>query len=302
MGLTPQERAFFKLAQLQLATSDFDAEHPVCIWIINKNKLPYREAVWLSVLYMAFYDEASAWATFSETDPFSMPPADLLTLPIGKNRRNLWGGRIARHFSELQRAASVSKDWPQHNFTGNSEKDWSILYNNLKSVWGNGRFGAYTTAEMLHKVNRFPVTITGFSNKDSSGPADGIQRLYGCQTDTRTLDAYGERAYRFLLKTELEPTYAQLDRGVTESVLCNYSGVCRGVFYPGRNLDRQQARIMRVEELGYDLGILWDARKGSLRHSDLGELQGWVGIDKSRLKLFKESGELPWVYENRNKS
>jgi hypothetical protein len=280
-------------------TLDFDAEHPVLRWLIVRDSIPDEAAVWLSFLYMAFYDEASAWVTFRASDPFTVP-ADV-ALPIGTNRRNLFGSRIRTHFESLAAERRTAREWPRHDFTGDPAGDWDRLRASLGRVWGNGRFGVYTTAEMLQKVNDFPVEVTGFDNKGSSAPADGLRRLYGLDRDAplAELDCRAEEAAGWVRALGCRPNYTAVDRGVVESVLCNYSATCRGRFYSGRNVDRQQGRILRVEAMGHDLTDIWDARAAVLRRADLGEFGGWVGIDKTRLTHYKRTGEMLWSPEKR---
>lgn len=291
------EYDFLHLVRRQFVSSDFDAEHPVCLWLIKKHGLSYRQSLWLSFLYMAFYDEASAWVVFKSADPFTIPTNT--AFPIGMNRRNLFGGKIDQHFESLRQVAQTASDWPTHNFTGVPWRDWEILNTNLGTVWGNGRFAKYTTAEMLQKVAGVSVEITGFDNKDSSGPADGIARIYGCTRDIPTLDTHAEIAYNRVIASGLRPTYTTVDRGVVESVLCNFSGCCRNKFYSGRNVDRQQERIKRVEAMGHTLPDLWEARQAVFRKADLGELAGWGGIDRERLKSYTQTGKILWSHEGR---
>jgi hypothetical protein len=202
----------------------------------------------------------------------------------------------------LRTEAKKSKDWPIHNFVGNPVKDWDILKQNINEVYGNGRFGTFTTAEMIQKVNGADVEITGFDNDGSSAPADGVSRIYKCdRNNLQDLDKNAEKIYGDLLRLQMNPFYTKTDRGVTESVLCNLSGMCRGRFYSGRNLDRQQQRIKRVEGLGYtkELKPLWEARKQVFQHDFLGELNGWEGISKPRLTAYRDEGKLLWTYDER---
>lgn len=298
MGLK-QKQDFMTVVKQQLTCSDFDAEHPVWIYLIDKLGLDREQSLWFSLLYMAYYDEASAWHTFNNSDPFTVPKI-AIHLPIGKNRRNLWGGRIVQHFASLASERKKASDWPCHEFGGDRLSNWDALRKALKGVWGNGRFGVFTTAEMLHKVNGLDVEVGGFDNQDSSGPADGIIRIYDCSSDVPTLDRFAEMTYQRVLRTGMKPKYSIMDRGVVESILCNYSGICRGVYYSGRNIDRQQVRIQTVESLvATSLPDLWEARKAVFRPCDLGELNGWKEIDKNRLKLYQLTGELPWASEKR---
>jgi len=246
---------------------------------------------------MAFYDEASAWIVSQNSDPFSIPKN--VKFPIGSNRRNLYGGQVVRHLESLREQQRSAKDWPTHNFEGVPTKDWGTLKTNLGAVWGNGRFATFTTAEMLQKVNDVPVEITGFDNEGSSAPADGLCRMFKCERVVSLLDKYGERVYKVLQLKGMKPFYTDLDRGVVESILCNLSAICRGRFYSGRNVDRQQGKIIAVEKLGYNLDDLWAYRSDVFPTKYLGEFQGWVGINKPRMRHYQLTGEVLWADELR---
>ncbi len=284
---------FVLMTVRQYTSSDFDADHPMCKWLITKHQLSYVQGLWLTILAMAFYDEASAWVAFNRSTPFCTP-ADC-KLPIDKNRRNLYGTQIIHHLDEVCQAYHNRRDWPTTGFRGDPAKDWYTLKDNLRSVWGNGRFACYTTADMLHKVNGVDITVGDFENRSSSGPADAIQRITGCdRKDVVALDKHGEEINQRILTARRHPTYTRSDRGTVESVLCNFSGMCRGRYYPGRNIDRQQDRILRLTKLGHGkiVDVLWEARQDIFRREHLGEFNGWVGVNKPRLTHFKETGEI----------
>lgn len=110
----------------------------------------------------------------------------------------------------------------------------------------------------------------------------------------------GEYGYNLLSRKQMKPTYTELDLGVVESIYCTFGATCRGKFYPGRNIDRQQQRILTVEQItGEELTSLWNLREKTINKKFLGEFSGWTGIDKERLKAYRDRGELLWHYENR---
>lgn len=298
------EHNLIACAERQFAASDFDAEHPVWVYLLRRDGVSPRspEGIWFSLLYMVFYHEGSGRTLFRNSDPFTAP-ALAVTLPIGRNRRNLYGGRVTHHLESMRaEAAAAGPGWPCHNFRGDPAADWFTLKENLGRVWGNGRFGIYTTAEMLHKVNGVPVVVADFDNRNSSGPADGTARIYGRARKEMTiteLDACAERAHEAVLAWGGTPAYTAVDRGVVESVLCNYGGMCRGKFYSGRNLDRQQDRVAEVERLGHALPELWEAREKVFPHEYLGEIAGWPGVDNRRLLAYRDHGRMLWPDEER---
>lgn len=291
---------FLEFARMELASCDFDAEHPMIIHICERCQLDLEHRLWLCFLYMAFYDEASMWVTYNMTDPFTVPPQECLELPIGKNRRNLYGQSIHRHFVDLCRIKYSIEGWPLQDYGKDPHQNWQSLKDNIGSVWGNGRFATFTTAELIQKVLKINIEVNGLDNKGSSGPADGIARAFYCDKKSiPQLDQYGLEGFQLLKDLGMKPTYTDFDMGVVESIYCTFGATCRGKFYPGRNVDRQQSRIMVVEEQGYDLSYLWEVRSKTIDHKFLGERNNWDGIDKDRLTLYRNEGILQWPHENR---
>ena len=67
----------------------------------------------------------------------------------------------------------------------------------------------------------------------------------------------------------------------------------RGTFYAGRNIDRQQGRILAVEkQLGRKLNQLWAVRRKVFPEYSLGELHGWEGMDLPRKKVYKNKNHV----------
>ena len=286
---------FLQMLIKQYRSSDFDSDHPLCMWLIDTYGLDYEQGVWLSILTMAFYNEASAWIAFHSSDPFTVPKE--FNLPIDKNRRNLYGAKIVRHLDSVCTLHREYPDWPCQDFTGDPARDWFRLKHNLGQAWGNGRFAVYNTADMLHKVNGVQVTVEDFENKSSSGPADAIWRISNCdRKNVEQLDREGEAIHQRVLASRRHPIYTKSDRGTIESVLCNFSGMCRGKYYPGRNIDRQQGRIIRLQAVNdrYKklLEPFWTARQACYLKQHLGEFNGWEGVDRPRMKHYAQTGEM----------
>lgn len=310
MGLN---RDFLELVERQFATADFDAVHPTHLYLIERFKLDREQAVWLVMLYMGFYNEGSAWAAFSQSDPFTVPPV----FRIERNRRNLYGGRVRDHFQALAdgaRAYGSGYEFLTQEFDDDSPaENWRRLLGTLRGVYGNGRWAAFTTADHLHKVCKLPVRPTDIENAGSSGPADGLRRAFGL-TASSTLDAkddlehlneLAEQALDAILTyVDVKVPYlddGHVDMGMVESVLCDWSGLARGSYYSGRNIDRMQARIVDVMT-SFNIGkldVLWEAREAVFDRRHLGEFNGWAGIDTDRLKHYARTGEVLWSHERR---
>lgn len=306
---------FLRFAVEQLRPCAVDCAHPLHLHLAKAHGLTPDEVLWHSMLYMGFYNEASAWVAFNTCDPWSVPPR----LPMEKNRRNLYGDHAA-HFTDL--AARVAEHggayrWLTSGFGDDRRENWRVLYATLRGVYGNGRWAAFNTADHLHKVAALPVEPTDVGNAGSSAPADALERLYGGRAgDPRTrvtqpvpvLDAWAADALVAVREAThgVVPAYLcrldGVDFGVLESLLCDWSGVDRGRYYAGRNVDRMLGRIHKVIRATGELkmmGPLWDARAAVFPAATLGELNGWLGIDKVRIGHYQRTGEVLAADERR---
>lgn len=264
-------REFVTFCEMQLLTNDYDAHLPFLEHLARD--LPLEEALWMGLLYMAFYTEGSMWVAFQDPEVRvrkKMPPLDL---PITVQRRNLYGGKIRKHLDGLMAVPSLT-EW-----VGAAE-DWGQLLAVVGSVWGNGRWASYTTSELLAFMAKLPIEPSTFEILGSSGPRQGLRALgldeseYGAKMALGWLEDSGVRVGKM---------------SVLESLLCDWAGMCKGTFYAGRNIDRQQGRILDVERrLGRRLGVLWEARRAVYPKWSLGELGGWEGIDRQRLRAYRE--------------
>lgn len=302
-GLAPGH-PFLRFAERQFASSDFDAPQPVLIELGRSAGLDREQGIWLTLLQMAHHNEGSAWAAFNASEPFG----DLCSsYPIESARRNLFGGRINDHFASMRASMEPygsGEAWLTNGFTDDPVENWCRLLDTLRGVWGNGRWAAYTSADMLQKVNGLKVCPPDVDNAGSTGPADGLRYLFGTCEGVAALDAFASRAFDALraqvpIVVPYLPT-GHLDMGMLESLLCEWSSMCRGVYYSGRNIDRQQERITHVTmKHGLMLDEVWSARKAAYQRRHLGEYGGWAGIDKVRLTHYARTGIVLWSHEGR---
>lgn len=278
---------FAYFCKIQLSSGDYDAHIPFLKRLVADQKIELSQAVELGFLYMAYYNEASAWVHWSkhqELEPCGIE-CWIGDLPIETQRRNLFGGRIREHLSDLAKLNSLGR-WLERL---QSCKSWSELLDEIEQVYGNGRWASYTTAELMLHLANLDLEPDSFEILDSSGPLGGLMAL-GLQPCEQTCrDVHAD-----LLRESIEVTFSQL-----ESLLCDWCGMCKGTFYAGRNIDRQQGRILKVQRIfGERLTALWEARL-CFPVKCLGEISltaNWQGIDKLRLKHYQATGQVlaPW--------
>lgn len=240
--------------------------------IANTNKLTLERKLWLGLLYMAYYDDASCWTAFNDSgvkDRAALPNTEY---PISKQRRNLFGGRLNTHFESIFRIKSLTEYFKCSS--------WDNLLDQLEAIYGNGRWASYTTAEMLYELGALSLQPNSYEIAGSSGPKRGLEFLGLPPTEQSALYIHK------LLQKEGLTSPPQ----VVESFLCNWSRMNAGKFYAGHNLDRQQGRIRKVEGIiGKGCKALWEARKVVFDQTYLGEYQGWNGIRKERMDVYKKT-------------
>ena len=276
-------KMFVKFCAMQLETGDYDAHIPFLMELKKRLRLSKEHSVWLGFLYMAYYTEGSAYVAFSDKqvrDRVKLPPSDL---PITTQRRNLYGGRITRHLEELHEIPKL------HKWLSVSDS-WSSLLDRVGSVYGNGRWANYTTSELISHLGELGIEPDTYEILQSSGPRKGLVAL-----DLQPTDSAAK-----LVADKLAIQGIEIPASVLESLLCDWAGMNKGTFYAGRNIDRQQGRILQVEEkLGVKLDLLWFIRRKVFPAYSLGELNGWEGIDKKRLKKFRDERKILTPGESR---
>lgn len=285
--------AFEKFAyfcRLQLETGDYDAHIPFLKEVVKQQGLRLDQAVELGFLYMAYYSEASAWAHWQEHR--GLHGSAIESLPIETQRRNLYGGRIHQHLNELHEM-NQEKPWLDRLRACGS---WAELLDEIGTVYGNGRWSSFTTSELMLHLAKLDIEPDSFEVLDSSGPLNGMMAL-GLQPCEQTCKD---------VHTELADEGIALNYSQLESLLCDWCGMCKGTFYAGRNIDRAQGRILKVAgrfddtRVTFELESLWTARSKTFPEATLGELNGWSGINKPRLKHYNKTGIVLTPGEERN--
>jgi hypothetical protein len=302
IGISPKLLSDFILfSQRQYDCLDYDPFHPMLAHLTAR--LPREAALWYSTLYMAFYNIGSAYVAFRNSDPLKPLPAWTDKLPVGVQRRNLRGGLVRKHLEDFSRRAQGSiHGFLTQGFSGAALKDWSTMQDTLQSVWGNGRWGAYTLGELYQKVNKVPVLPSDIMNDGSSGPRHGLCYMYGIEPhrDVAELDQLATQMFETVrpqIRTKIFylPT-GHYDFGMLESQLCDFNSMRHGRYYIGRDIDRDQERIVKAEvacrALGFKANMfeVWDARTKVFDKRFLGEHSGWSGRTDYAKTFYQKTG------------
>lgn len=286
-----QNLLFFSRAQL--ASFDVDPLYPVLRYL--HRGMDHEQALWHSILYVGYYNLASATAAFLTTPLPKHLSERVARYPTGVERRGFRGGAITQHISSLLEWRKVYGGldaFLREGFGPRPRSNWLILQENLQRVWGNGRWAAYKTGEILQKVHDFPVEPTDMGHAFSSGPRHGLALFYGEVSGNTTetisrLDRQGDALLADLRDQGVVMGIEQL-----ETMLCDFHALVQGRYYVGHDIDQFQAQLLASPLPQTSLEPLWDARRNVLPHAYLGELNGWQGVDHARKRIYKQTGRI----------
>lgn len=270
---------YVKFHKAQIASMDMDPVYPVLKQLgssVDKNS-----SVWLTFLHVAYYHMGSALKAWESHPTPEKLNKNLLKLPCGIERRNhRKPERLESHIDSLVQISNeyggIDK-WIDTYISGDPRQSWSNLQIVLTAPWGNGRWAAYKTSEMLWKVNGYRLQATDMGHEYSSGPREGMKLLFpdapsgNSPEEVQYLDALSD-----LLVERLQASGAEASVETVETSLCDFHSMIKGRYYTGIDIDHMQEQLIEVPS-----GLTekaFDARKLTLPNKYLGELNGWVGV------------------------
>lgn len=242
-------------------SQDIDPVYPVLAYYLADERPEYQ--AWVVLCYVAFYN-LPAGLQFAADCP---GPAYLDTairtadkLPKGTERRGLRRpGYLYRHLASVRALAAEHggvQGWLQAGLDGSRAANWRLLQYNLQRAWGNGRWAAYKTGEILGSVLRYPVRPTDAGHAWSSGPRQGLALFYG------PVQGNGPRAVARLddqteeLRKRLRLDGVHLEVEQLETVLCDFHSHHHGRYYVGHDIDQMWKQLIEGVNgrwLSYDL-------------------------------------------------
>lgn len=285
-------------ARAHLASRDIDPVYPVLSYL-SRSTLPdvpravhEDMAVLRSLVYVAFYNIASS-ETFGQHPAMHYDDdAPIFRLPTGTERRALRGGHpMARHLADVFRLAR------EHgSFTAwlRSEGDgWNDVRAAVELAWGNGRWASYKTAEVLQKVNGWPLVAPDMGNYGSSGPLATLRRFY-VLPDGQSAEAVAaaDEAAEALRDILYVGYGVSLGIEELETVLCDFGSMLKGHFYVGHDIDHMLEQTLHPTVPAVVRDRIWAARAATLPHAYLGELNGWSGVDKALRGRYALTGKI----------
>lgn len=293
-----------EFARWHVASHDIDPVYPVLRHYRATRNLTQEETVWLLFCYVAFYDLCSGLTLFDMTDrPTQLESVRVMeacdALPKATERRaHRMRGTAFRHLQSVAywgRQHGSLTDFLTTGFGESLEENWLMLQHTLMSVFGNGRWAAYKTGELLMEVAGLPVTPTDAGNAWSSGPRKGLCLLFD-KIEGNTPDAIAQ------LDAQVDSLMVVFaERGLplkveqVETVLCDFASLSSGRYYVGHDIDHLQHQIHAAPMLPSHIADdLWEARSATIDHRWLGEIAGWDGQRKELNRLYRDTGTIRW--------
>lgn len=285
---------YARFHEAQTQSGDMDPAYPILKWFANG--LDRDTGLWLTFLFVGYYHMGSALKAFSMYPSPTVPDEATLKLPIAQPRRSHRATiRFAQHLDSLCAKAEQHGGLGAWLDSASTSEDplinWKTLNDELTTVFGNGRWAAYKTAEILMKSHGFNLAAPDMGNANSSGPRKGLGLFFPGlpQGNSPAEIAYLDELSLKVVENLTGKT-SQVSIETAETSLCDFYALTKGRYYVGIDIDEMQEQLLRVPS---DLThIAFDARLNTLSRKYLGELNGWEGIDKKRKGIYRDTREI----------
>lgn len=246
---------YVRFHSLELRTGDVDPVYRVLQRMGKPVGVPeafsVREMALLSFLHVAYYDFGSALRAMTELDcrvNFDMIPR-ISRFRCGTERRGHRDPRqLQRHLENLFEIDQVYNGLHVWAMKWGS---YGEMFGALQGIYGNGRWAAYKTSELLSWSLRPYITAasvwlpTDMGHQHSSGPRKGLEMLYArplpqghSAKAVAVLDEVSQQLLRYLLRLGATGTMA-----TTETTLCDFASMVEGRYYPGHDINQMGEQI-----------------------------------------------------------
>jgi len=240
-----------RFAERHVATGDIDPAYPVLGKLCDG--LDDEAGLWLTVLYVSHYNLASGLLAF-DRQPVPGPLDDFaLALPKATERRaHRQIANLIRHIDSmvtLAEAAHGFRNLFAAGFGADPQENWRTLQANLLQPFGNGRWAAYKTGEILFRVHGWPVQPTDMGHSHSSGPRQGLSMFYPpvAGNDPQAVAVLDRQS----LSLQARVAEAGLDLSIEqlETVLCDFHAMSEGRYYIGHDIESLWTQIQQAKRM-----------------------------------------------------
>lgn len=297
--------------------AEIDPAAPMLQYIAKSLKLSRNQRFWLAYLYSICYSAPTAYYMLVNLPHIKeLTETRILNWWIEHKNKlifesdRLWVKIKTRFIDMLINYKSLTHgndgDFFDSLCNGSPEQNYEYIYNYLeKTLYFFGRYSLFMYLETIYNLTDLPIWATGLNLKEALSSRNGLCFLLGLDNWVRHKSVHRENLnheqYLYLqdrLKELFElvinkypaipTTYWNL-----ETSLCAYKKLFFQTRYVGYYIDRQMEELIKMQKaapIGADWNLLWRFRREYFNHKVLGELNGWSGIRKDRMKYFMDTG------------
>ncbi|MCK4526213.1 hypothetical protein KAW18_02480 [candidate division WOR-3 bacterium] len=302
--------------------NECDPSYPCLNYICDRLELNLEQRYWLAYLYSLTYCAPSAYYIFNE-----FPDAENVNV---QRMERWWRANKSKILFQSDRAKVKNFDkfvpsyvsyhelvgdsqvefFRKFKSTKNLEQRYNEVYRETSKIYYFGRFTLFNYLESLNEITDLELRPTGLNLREAESCRNGL--CYGCGLDDmitlhhkkpKTPINYDLLQDKLLqLKKELQEENPELN--ITfwniETALCSLKKLFWSTRYFPYYIDRQLEELNTMESNikdGVEWSLLWDFRSEFFDPWFLGELNGWKGIRKERMNIFKDTGRLVGFFE-----
>jgi len=254
------------------------------------DELSFDERVWRCLLYWLYNHLGGAELSWRKLEPFT-PMTKGHRVPTSIERRGFRGNdRAAETINTL-----IAKGWRRIIPTSTGHRGWEQARRAVDDLPHTGPWSSYRWAGICSVMLDLPIEApnlgTGGESK-TAGPMAALRALTGKDHEECKTPAL-QRAVWTRLAELSEFALPRMEH--LETCLCDFSRMLRGRYYVTAFIDSKMDEITDAES------VLWAARRRAFPAHVLGELNGWHGLRRELLTLFRDKGET-WIPEHPDKS
>ncbi len=273
---------FIIFSNKQIYSRDIDPAYPVLKQVHKFRNMSKNEAIWHTLLYIAWYNLGSSEIVWKEY-PQSRIIDKKFILKTGIERRGFRGNNkgvetlnwIIKNNPDLEKWLNVFLD-------KRGKYGWELMYKEFQKIPNCGTWAAYKWCDLCKNVLGYDITAPdiGLGGRgEKAGPISGLSLLINrdlkfCAENIEVQ----ENLFQFCLQSGIN--FDGLEE--FETCLCDFKSLYKGSYYTGHDLDKQMEDIKDLDE------VFWKSRKILFPREYLGEFNGWWGERKELNKLYKE--------------
>lgn len=293
-----------------------DELSPVVNDFFEKEKANFDDKVWWVLLYSSCYCVPTACAMYKNLDYRTLNSRKLKEF-WKNNKSKLIFQSDRRYIKNMNQFCDIvsefmykckRKPWKylKKYISDNSKETYTKMYKEVSSWKYYGRFGTILFMYNINKLLKIPMESDFYDWKHGSTTTEAIfnakykdEKADGFKKDPKLskqeiqkLDNTLKQIIDRLKSKASDKNWTVLN---VTSDMCSYRKLYKASRYLGYYVDRQQEEILTLQknypEYADMWKSMWESRKNNLPKEFLGELNGYVGIQKNRMTSWVERGE-----------